>query len=212
MEEVLISKEKINYPKLFLKNSSILDLGAGQGLYSRWFVKNYPKINLIALDKFIPVDGVGERFEFVQYDLENGIPFSNNFFDTIIAFDVIEHVFNEELLWWEIYRVCKPGGVIIGSVPHDDGFLPRYNITFYHRSDLTHKRYYLKQDLIKKAEDVGFKVIRIEGKGGVPPHVFSEFFLPFLKPVVFKFIGLLRCLRMVASVRLMSDLFFVFQK
>lgn len=60
----------------------------------------------------------------VLWDLLNtSLPFDDNTFDTIFAFEVLEHTgsqgdwkffFNQ---WNDFYRILKPGGKFIGSVP-----------------------------------------------------------------------------------------------
>lgn len=47
----------------------------------------------------------------------NNIPFSDNTFDLFITLDVFEHLFLPETAIKEIYRVLKPGGSYIMTVP-----------------------------------------------------------------------------------------------
>lgn len=141
------------------------------------------------------------------------MPFADNSFDTLLAFDIIEHITNERQLIHELSRICRPNGVLIGSVPHDDdGFLPDYNVTFYHRTDLTHKRYYTLSSLRTVLEQENFIVDYLTAQGIVPPTIFAEFFAPTLRPYIKKCIGALRRLRIIDAHRLSSDIFFVAHK
>ena len=45
------------------------------------------------------------------------LPFADNFFDLICAFDVIEHIEDHELALQEIFRCLKPQGKVILTVP-----------------------------------------------------------------------------------------------
>jgi ubiquinone/menaquinone biosynthesis C-methylase UbiE len=45
------------------------------------------------------------------------LPFANNSYDLVCAFDVIEHVEDHQKAMDELYRVCKPGGHIAITVP-----------------------------------------------------------------------------------------------
>jgi SAM-dependent methyltransferase len=47
----------------------------------------------------------------------NYIPYDDNSFDIFITLDVFEHLFQPETVIKEIYRVVKPGGCFIMTVP-----------------------------------------------------------------------------------------------
>lgn len=47
------------------------------------------------------------------------IPFADNAFDKALCLDVFEHVFDERQTARELFRVLKPGGTLVLSVPHD---------------------------------------------------------------------------------------------
>jgi len=206
-----LSEVKLNYIRTYLHGDQLLDVGAGQCYYSSWIKKCYPHCAVYAIDHRLVAPQ--EDITFIQADLEKTIAIENEQFQTILAFDIIEHVANEEQLVSELYRLCKKDGILIGSVPHDDDkFLPAYNLTFYHRSDLTHKRYYIPETLQASLERAGFTVMRIDKQGGVSPQVIAEFFPPSLRFMVKKTVGLLRRAKIVNSCVLSSDLFFVAKK
>ena len=65
-------------------------------------------------------------------DLSKGLPFlEDNSVDEIEAYHFLEHIEDIELFLSEIFRVLKPNGIFIGTVPHFS------NPYFY--SDYTHK-------------------------------------------------------------------------
>ena len=45
------------------------------------------------------------------------LPFKNGSFDNVVAFEVLEHVFEVENAIYEINRVLKPGGGLLVSTP-----------------------------------------------------------------------------------------------
>lgn len=51
-------------------------------------------------------------------DVDNGLPFSDAFFDAVTIIAVLEHVLNPPDLLIEIHRVLKPKGILILQVPN----------------------------------------------------------------------------------------------
>ena len=208
-----LSDVKLEYLKKYLKGSVILDLGAGRCYYSQWLSEYNPLLRIIAVDWIDIGEPLAQNIEYLKVDLELRLPFEDQMFDTIIAFDIIEHIENEKQLFNELKRVCKKDGLIIGSVPHDDDkFLPAYNLTFYHRSDVTHKRYYVPDYISLQFNKLGFKMENLALHGDVNPQFIAEFFPSGMKFFVKKTIGLLRRIGLINSQDLKSDLFFVAKK
>ena len=207
-----LSDVKLSYLKNFLHGQSILDVGSGQCFYSQWLHQQDPNLNITAVD-YIDIDPKPSNIGYLKLNLESIFPFQDESFDTILIFDVIEHIENETQLINELNRVCKNNGIIIGSVPHDnDKFLPYYNLTFYHRSDLTHKRYYLPETIYSKFCATGFDIKTIDLHGGINPQVIAEFFPKSIQFLVKKIIGIFRRIGLVNVKVLKSDLFFVAKK
>lgn len=50
------------------------------------------------------------------------IPFKDSQFEVVIMTEVMEHLYRPELAIAEIKRVLKPGGIFLGSVPHENSF------------------------------------------------------------------------------------------
>lgn len=53
-------------------------------------------------------------------------------FDTVISFETIEHVFDEVLFMNQMYRLLKPGGMLILSTPFGKGREEKCRIPFHH--------------------------------------------------------------------------------
>lgn len=206
-----LSDVKVNYITNNLCGDQILDVGAGYCYYSEWLAASKPNLKVVAVDRLdlVNVHGV----EFICADLEQPIPLPSESFSTVLAFDIIEHITKEELLISELYRLCKSNGVLIGSVPHDDDkFLPAYNLTFYHRSDVTHKRYYIPASVRHVLELAGFTAVVVDLKGGVSPQVIAEFFPENMHFFIKRAVGLLRRVGIINTRKLSSDLFFIARK
>lgn len=54
----------------------------------------------------------------VQADARR-LPFQDSSFDLIVCLDVLEHIVEDDLAASEIFRVLKPGGSFLISVPED---------------------------------------------------------------------------------------------
>lgn len=56
---------------------------------------------------------------FIVGDLQDPFPFPDASFESVTAFDVLEHVPKLEVVLREVHRVLVPGGVLIIGVPRD---------------------------------------------------------------------------------------------
>lgn len=82
------------------------------------------------------------------------IPFNDRYFDSILILDVLEHIpkrrTNEALR--EMYRLLKPGGVIIVSVPLNESNIDRL--------ENRHHRNYDKHTIKSELTNSNFKIIQ----------------------------------------------------
>ncbi|MCJ7660959.1 MAG: class I SAM-dependent methyltransferase, partial [Anaerolineales bacterium] len=96
-----------------------LDIGFGDGFFSRQ-IQEASGARVCGLDiSFEATEkarnkGVDAR----QCDLNEGICFEEESFDLVFCGEVIEHVFDPDLLLDEIWRVLVPGGNLILSTPN----------------------------------------------------------------------------------------------
>lgn len=143
----------------------ILDAGCGAGLLLKKMESLGTcygiDISQIAVD-FCKKRGINN----VQVADAAGIPYSDNTFDVVVALDVIEHIENDKEAIREIYRVLKPGGIAIVTVP---AFMFLWGVT-----DIVsrHIRRYTLPELRKKIESGNFSIIR--------SSYFNTFLFPFI--------------------------------
>lgn len=96
-----------------LIKGSVLDIGCGQKPYESIFLnaKSY-----IGVD--IEVSGHNHDDSKVDFYYDGKtLPFSDNSFDSLVCFEVLEHVFNVDELLAELNRVIKPNGFFLLTVP-----------------------------------------------------------------------------------------------
>src|SRR5687767_6622160 len=60
------------------------------------------------------------------------LPFRENSFDLVVAMDILEHVKDDSLALNEIYRVLKPGGRIIATVPAYAALWSSHDVALMH--------------------------------------------------------------------------------
>lgn len=83
------------------------------------------------------------------------LPYKNDTFDVVIAADVLEHVNHDAQGMAELFRVLKPGGFAVMTVPAYPWLWSGHD-TVHH-----HWRRYTRPDLSQKLEQAGFTINRL---------------------------------------------------
>lgn len=97
------------------KNASFLDLGCDDGAFTQHFIKKVKSKKVYGID----IDATKIRkarklgIKAVKSDLNTKFPFKNNFFDVILANQVIEHIYQIDNFISNIYRILKPRGYAV---------------------------------------------------------------------------------------------------
>jgi len=114
-----------------LKKIRILDVGCGNGLFMK-FLKDSLNPNLQI--EFIGIDKYKFRktfdFKYIVCDLENRLPFPANFFDFVIAGEIIEHLVNTDKFIVDVKRITKKNGSIVLSTPNLASYFNRFLLLF----------------------------------------------------------------------------------
>jgi len=144
----------------------ILDVGCGTGA------------NLIMLSKYGDAEGVDISEDALAFCRERGLdkvklgageelPYEDNTFDLVTAFDVVEHMDDDLAGLREMRRVLRPGGRVLL-------FVPTFMFLWGLQDDVSHhrRRYRLSQ-LRRVLEQAGFGVERMT-------YANVTFFLPIL--------------------------------
>ena len=114
----LINSERLKSLAIDAKQKSIkiLNIGTATGRTSE-LLKQLGEVESVEYDK--------DCYEFVRDNLNIPItnasiielPYADESYDVVVAFDVIEHVEDDQKAVSEMYRVCKKGGVVGVTVP-----------------------------------------------------------------------------------------------
>ncbi|MEI7895988.1 MAG: class I SAM-dependent methyltransferase [bacterium] len=103
------------------KNSSVLEMGCGEGYGTSLMSEHVEKITGLDVDANA-VDHAQNKYgssncTFTLYDGRK-IPFRDNTFDAVISFQVIEHVEDDANFVAEIFRILKNNGIFIVTTPN----------------------------------------------------------------------------------------------
>lgn len=135
---------------------NMLEIGCGTGYVLAAIQRAYPNASLVGSELF--VEGLRHAAErvpgasFIQMDARR-IPYQGCF-DVIGAFDVIEHVQQDEAVLREACNALSDGGLMLITVP-------QHRWLWSEQDRLAHHvRRYSRQELIGKVEAAGFRVIR----------------------------------------------------
>lgn len=136
--------------------------------------------------------------ELLQVDVEREkLPYSDNFFEAITSFDLLEHLKDPSLFLTEVRRILKRDGVLFLTTPNGD-YWPAGFLGHFVKDDPTHINIQGKKYWCQYLKKAGFSKIETRGSllFGFPPslalrHIFKKIKLPVLtKPIFFPIIGL----------------------
>lgn len=150
-----LNPERVAYVDQFA-GADVLDLGCATGSYVDYLVrqgKNAVGADFLAYDAWAAVDGN----RFLLADAAN-LPFNNGAFDTVLCFEVIEHIAGPGRAIREIHRVCRKNAVI--TVPNCERppILGESGLTFHHYVDRSHCNFFTKKTFAHALAEAGFNV------------------------------------------------------
>jgi SAM-dependent methyltransferase len=132
----------------------LLDIGCGAGNMIH-HLSRYGNVKGIEIDPR-PVKQARQRgYDVDQYDATQPFPFEDGLYDAATALDVIEHVEADMSVLREVYRVLKPGGHVVVTVP-------ALMWLWSNNDDINdHKRRYAASELRTRLEEAGFEIKRL---------------------------------------------------
>lgn len=140
----------------------MLDVGSADGPSVTWMRGDYERIS-VDVDPRGLVGGTGACGSLLN------LPFRDATFDLVGAFDVIEHCEPEAQAVSELFRVLRPGGRLLASVPAYQWAWTQHDVR------AGHYRRYTRPRLVSAVEAAGFQVDRCTyGFGGVFPMFAAE--------------------------------------
>jgi SAM-dependent methyltransferase len=138
--------------RYFRDAASFLEIGCGTGYVLSGVAEAFPEMTLWGSELLSAglefAAARVERAHLCQMDARR-IPFEGEF-DVIGAFDVIEHIVEDEMVLNRVFRAVRPGGGIIISVPQHAFLWSQQDVY------ACHVRRYSRADMMGKVSRAGF--------------------------------------------------------
>jgi 2-polyprenyl-3-methyl-5-hydroxy-6-metoxy-1,4-benzoquinol methylase len=100
----------------------VLDIPCGQGSFTKRLLDKNIEVYSGDIDNILKV----ENKLFQKTDMNQPLPFEDNFFDAIVCIDGIEHLERQFDFTRECARTLKPGGTLIISTPNINALRSRW--------------------------------------------------------------------------------------
>jgi glycosyltransferase involved in cell wall biosynthesis len=142
----------------------VLDVGCSDGQFGALVRAQGHQV--VGVD-IVKHDGVAERLDdFVEADLERGLPGTGDPYDVVVAADVLEHVTDPARLLGDKTAALAPGGRILVSVPNFGHWYPRGRVAIgrfdYDQRgplDQGHVRFFTRRSFERLVTSNGLRVV-----------------------------------------------------
>ncbi len=136
------------------KDTKVLEVGAGSGYFS-YYLQDY--CNLLATDVNESILSLNPAKNKKVCD-GNKLPFKNNFFDVVVAFDILHHVDHPNKVLNEMIRVSKKNLIIIE--PNADNFIQKLFLLFFPREWGTYR--FTTEHFLRMIKKNNLKILKHE--------------------------------------------------
>ncbi len=134
-------------------NPDVLDLGCGTGVVLRELAAWAKPVGLDMSDLALDFCQKRSLSRLIQGDGAK-LPVRDESVDAIIGLDIFEHIEDDNAAFAEAYRVLRPGGILVLSVPAFKSLWGPHDVA------LMHFRRYRKSEVKQGLERAGFRVRR----------------------------------------------------
>jgi SAM-dependent methyltransferase len=140
----------------FPEARSLLEVGCGTGYVLRGIAEAAPQLALTGTElhpEGLEIARGRVDADFRQMDARR-IPYEQEF-DVVGAFDVIEHIDDDERVLAQMRRAVRPGGGIVLTVPQHRWLWSEFDQLSHHQ------RRYIRSELVGKVQRASFDVLRV---------------------------------------------------
>ena len=142
--------------KYFPHFQSLLEVGCGTGFVLQGIRQEFPDARIVGTEIYTAGLAFASRrlpsVALLQMDARK-LPYVAEF-DVLGAFDVIEHILEDELVLQNFYRAIKPGGGCLITVPQHQWLWSPID------DAACHQRRYSAMELHNKVEAAGLRIVR----------------------------------------------------
>lgn len=142
--------------KYFPDFRSLLEVGCGTGFVLSGITQAFPAARTAGSEIYTAGLAFAAKrlpgVELLQMDARK-LPYEAEF-DVVAAFDVIEHILEDELVLQNFHRAIKPGGGCVITVPQHQWLWSPVD------EAACHQRRYSARELHAKVEAAGFRIVR----------------------------------------------------
>jgi SAM-dependent methyltransferase len=170
-----------NYLKL---DPTILDIGCATGGFLRYLrTRGYTRLHGIDIADPYVKKAMEDEDLMIEHGSSWSIPYGDDYFDFIMADQVLEHLYNPNEIFVEAKRVLKKGGLLCVSVPDAMRYNEHFFFDFYWFLIREHIQHFDFEHLIKLAKNHGFSLV--DGLTSVTSMVGDKAMLPGIN-MIFK--------------------------
>lgn len=170
----------------------VLDYGSGIGTLPGILHEAFPEAEMWGADILPRSAELKPEIGWIQGDLNNPLPAADASFDVIVSSEVIEHLENPRAMYRDLFRLLKPGGLLIVTTPNQESIrslaallLAGHFAYFSDNCYPAHITALVRKDFERIAKEAGFGPVTFEFSdiGGIPkaPNLKWQSVLPFLK-------------------------------
>lgn len=110
----------------------VLDLGCGTGVVMAETAKFANSVTGLDMSEFALRYSFERGINEVVQGDGTAIPFADGSFEAIIALDIFEHIEDHEAAYREAFRVLRPGGILVLSVPAFRSLWSKHDVALHH--------------------------------------------------------------------------------
>ena len=167
----------IHFKGAFKPTDTVLDVGCGDASnYQSWLVNQVAHLKAIDISESGIAQARRIGIDAQIHDLSLRFPYEDNSVDGAVSIEVLEHLYDPKFTVQEIFRVLKPGGLFVGSVPNNGYFRERLkaltraemstSITdFSNEWKGAHIRFYSLKSFTRMFEVSGFQIESVRSNG-----------------------------------------------